>query len=268
MDNVFTITKSDGSLNGSPNGEFTDTSSLPSDPKVLIKGTSDILCVNDGLPGFCGSANYYVEENGEPAQTEGQTAWLNDGNPSLKGKTIYGYIITYGTKPRQTGTLEGYIINFITDVNYKTGEAVYQGWGRTGIQITVDEGILNPYTIKGVTNSMAASSIQANYAPIMFSYFTGNGQMGIPYIAIKNGVFKIGYLLISRVYNPVQGVNDSNYINTYGPTSITILDSDIIIPSLEDRVTALEEKVAALPNDIKAALVVAVEEVSKLYVAR
>lgn len=272
--NVFTIKQTDGNLNNEPSGQFTDTGALPRDPKTIMKGLSDIVLINDGLSGFKDEyANIYVEENGEPAYFHKGSlvsAWIGNGNPPLKGKTIYGYIITYGSRPTSTSnaTLKtGYIINFITDINFKTGVATYKGWGRTGLEFTVGNKAWYGYSITGAVSSTVLNNGRTDFGPITF-VLTDNGAPVIPFITVQDGTFIIGELIVSANATLTQHTENQNYINDYGPTAITILDTDVIIPSLEDRVDQLEKQVAALPNDIDAAFALAVDKVSKIFVSR
>lgn len=270
MENAFTITHSDGKLNEEPNGNFVATSSLPSDFKTIIKGTSDIMFVNYGLPGHTKvDPRMAVKENGSFIRIDNgwgnNSAVMDQTTPiQLHGSTIYGYIMTDETVDGQ----ECIVINFITDPNFKTGVATYKGWGRTDIEITTTNLSQISFTFRPEMGTSLSSFI-----PMFFMFnpreYSNASRVWYCAVNVERGEFNVRCAFVDshRTIN-YQHVNDENYVAKYGPQPITILDTDVIIPSLEDRVSALEEQVAAIPGTIDTAFALAVDKVSKLFITR
>lgn len=281
INNVFSITSSDGKITQTPSGEFTATSTLPSDAVTLVKGTSDFVPINDGLPGFISNQNItrpliYIEENGEPRKIRingGMSAFLGNGPIPLAGSTIYGYIISFDTKHHpfddSSNTESCYVINFITNPSYKLPEPTYEGWGLTDISWTANNKLWHGYDIEGFVSSGIQGRL--SYGPILWNAYLGNyPHLLVAFITVLNGALTVSSMNISDGSSGAtfQGTQNESFVNLYSPRKITILNSDIIIPSLEDRVSKLESEMAKIPTETKQALAEAVEEVSKLYVAR
>lgn len=270
MQNLFTITHADGKLNEEPNGSFIATNSLPSDSKTIIKGSSDISFINYGLAGNAKSGlRMSVKENGTLIRVNND--WGNQSGiidpyvpVKLKGSTIYGYILTDETIDGR----ESVVINFITDPNFKTGVATYKGWGRTGIEITISN-------LQSISFSLSVDMCTSlsSFIPMFFTFdpnaYSDATRLNYCAVNVEGGKFNVRAAFAdSHRSITSQHINDENYVTNYGPQAITILDTDIIVPSLEDRVTALEEQVAAIPGTIDTAFALAVEKVSKLFITR
>lgn len=280
IENFFTISSSDGQLNHEPSGNFTNTSSYPTDAITTMKGTSDLAPINDGMPGFYSNSSItepsiYAEENGEPAyykDSSGKmTAFVGQGGDcTLAGKTIYGYIITFDNKPHPYSNSQTrrpcYVINFITNPNYKLQEATYKGWGLTGISWTVGNKLWHGYSIERTPQT---GNDRIAYGPVLWNYYSGSYPHDtIVYVTVKSGSFLIGMFQAISDSATYQHTENAKFVELYGPRAITILNSDVIIPSLEDRVDQLEAQVAKLPQDIDEAFALAIDKTSKIFVSR
>lgn len=278
LTNLFTITSSDGKLNETPSGEFASTSTLPSDSRTIIKGTSDFVPVNDGMPGFYSNPDYgrpefYIEENGEPLlslMNGNNSAFMGSDPKKIKGTTIYGYIITFGSKnfPYSNSSEQKncYIINLITNPTYKLDQATYEGWGLTDISWTASNKLWHGYSVEGVVGD---TTNRIEYGPILWNYYGGNyPDIRAIVITTTDNVLSLRRLNLGSNSASYQHTQNTKFVELYAPRKITILNTDVIIPSLEDRVSQLEKEVAAIPGATKAALAHAVTEVSKLYTAR
>ena len=281
MSVTFSITSSDGKVGQSPSGVFTSTSSKPSDNITIIKGTSDYDPVNSGLPGFYSKPQavnlpiWFIEENGEPATVQlnnGQSANPGNGLIKLKGRTIYGYIVTHGTRPNPLITSsdqeEACIINFITNPDYKLDTPTYNGWGLKDVNILASSDVLHSYKISKGLNVIATGLPDTfEYIPITW-YFddASNASFCVVFLTLSGGSLAVGSMIISGVSS--QETLTSQNIEFISPRAITILNSDIIIPSLEDRVSQLEQQVADFPSDIDTPFALAVDKVSKIFVSR
>lgn len=279
INNLFTISSSDGKLNSEPSGNFVETSSYPTDAITLMKGTSDLTLINDGIPGFYSNEsitrpNVFIEENGEPVFVTingGKSAFLGNKSIPLQGTTIYGYIITSASKPHPYPTSstmkQCYVLNFITDPLYKLAEPTYKGWGLTGVSWTASNKLWHGYTIEGYTSAVLSGRL--DFGPIMWNYYGGRyAQIQVPFVTVINGKLTIDAFTVTSSDASYQHTENSKFAELYSPRAITVLNSDIIIPSLEDRVDKLEKQVAALPSTIDTAFALAIDKVSKLFITR
>lgn len=279
MSNLFTITESDGKLNEEPNGVFSQTGSMP-EKWTVFKGSSDIVAIDGGLPGVNSkdsNGNYWVwiEENSQPLIGSYHTAWLSRGGYfKLTGKTIYGYIISKDRKPYNGSDKDCAVINFITDINFKTGVPTYKGWGCTNLNLTINDTDQYGYDLYGDLFGSVYGNEQnprrVEIFPILFvASASPADDVRVMALYITDGSFYATSLSFTNQSMPTQqGINNTDYLKKYGSRPITILDTDIIVPSLEDRVDQLEKQVAAFPTDIDEAFALAVDKVSKIFVSR
>lgn len=283
INNLFTVSQQDGLLNANPDGVFTSTSELPNNDRRIIKGTSDIVCVQDGLPGCNLVASpfkptFACKENGvlfTYTDQYGQQPSINANHPAiLKGNTIYGYIISEENIPAPDGDpVSRIVLNIITDPNYKTGTATYHGYGRTGLAISKSDPVLKSYRLNyTIPPTFGEATVDINFAPLYFGYdfsTSSSQRIKIPCLTLSEAHFKVTLIDLHSSYTiNLQHTDNPNYFANYGPQPITILDSDVILPSLEDRLSDLEAEVAAIPGNIDKAFALAVDKVSKLFITR
>lgn len=271
---LFTINQADG-LISAPTDAFSPTSEKPANDNTLVKGDGP-YCVH-GLIGLWKNENqgsFYVKENGQPLTSNPNSSWA-ENNLRLKGRTIYGYKITFGNFPFYQGvsSQNAICIDFKTDYQYHlTNETQETIFGNSGIELTpgfYSATINTDPQNKGALVFPSLGQPLAKFIPLCFTYFQGSSSkyFYIKGLGTKDDKWVPAYVSISESTVTNQYTDENAMLLSQGKI-ITVSNQDATIQSLEDRVTKLEDEMSKVPSSIEKGFALATEKVSKVYVSR